>query len=174
MLSKILQISKLCYIAFQYWLASGKLIHSVYIPYCHQPPPPHIHTVHIHIYWMCHTHHTHRIHIHTTHAHTELHTGTTHAVHMYVHTTHTHTHTHHVHTACTHTHTHTHTKQFTPTHCTYTYHTTYTSTLQVESEDIPAPQSLTRIGQARQEEPWGQSSWHNASHLRPGSFFTEA
>ena len=49
MLSKILQISKLCYIAFQYWLASGKLIHSVYIPYCHQPPPPHIHTVHIHI-----------------------------------------------------------------------------------------------------------------------------
>ena len=46
--------------------------------------------------------------------------------------------------------------------------TIYTRTLQVENEDIPAPQSPTRIGQANQEEPWGQSSWRDASHLRPG------
>ena len=49
MLFKILQISKLCYIAFQHWLPSKKLIHSVYIPCCHQPPPLSTHTVHIHI-----------------------------------------------------------------------------------------------------------------------------
>ena len=49
MLFKILQISKLCYIAFQHWLPSKKLIHSVYIPRCHQPPPLSTHTVHIHI-----------------------------------------------------------------------------------------------------------------------------
>ena len=67
----------------------------------------------------------------------------------------------------------THTKKFTPTHCTYTYHTTNRRTRQVESEHIPAPQSLTRIGQTKQEEPWGQSSWRDTSHLRPGSFFIE-
>ena len=49
MLFKILQISKLCYIAFQHWLPSKKLIHSVYIPRCHQPPPLSTHTVHIRI-----------------------------------------------------------------------------------------------------------------------------